>query len=745
MESNLLPIPDPADGDAPGPSRRSPVRFVRHGAAFLGVSVVSGALLAGMALPAVGAIGLTAKNTAEGFDDIPDDFKTPPLTQVTQVFDAKGGLIARVYERDRIVLTADQMSPYMRQAQVDIEDARFYEHGAVDLKGVLRAISKNAESGTAAEGASTLTQQYVKNVNVEKAGDDPVAVKEAMRKTLGRKIQELKIAIRLEEELTKEQILTNYLNITFFGNGAYGVEAASQRYFGKANKDLTVAEAATLAGLVQNPSKYDPKAHPQAALNRRNVVIDKLLENKHITEEQAQEAKAAPLGLNYKEPQNGCITAQAGMGFFCDYVRQVVKQDPVFGASAAERKRFWDQGGLNIHTTLDPDKQTAAQNAVSSHVRVTDSVSAAASMVEPGTGKILAMAQTRPYGIDRTKNQTVVNFNVDAAMGGGNGFQPGSTFKPVVAAAALEAGLPPTQEYSSPNRMEYPTMKTCEGTWKNTGRPKVTVPNESASEVGPYQLKEAMALSVNTYFVQMEQEIGLCAVKQMANKVGITAKASGKALEEVPAMALGVEEVSPLTMAGVYAAFAAGGRFCAPVAINRITTIDGRDVPAPPARCETAFSESTARVLNTILNGVTESGGTGAALHLEGDRQIAGKTGTSDKKKAAWFSGYTPQLATAVWLGGPNGGVEMRDITINGKRHAEVFGATGPGPIWRDAMNQALRGTPKQSLPMADIPDPAPRTDPGTTGTGAPTSGSSSGSSGAPSNAPSNTPPGKRR
>ncbi|WP_406195105.1 penicillin-binding protein [Kitasatospora sp. NBC_01560] len=695
------------------------------------MSVVSGALLAGLALPAAGALGLTAKGTVEGFDDIPADFRTPPLTQATQIFDAKGALIAKVYERDRTVLTPEQMSPLMRQAQVDIEDARFYEHGAVDLKGVLRALGKNAESGTASQGASTLTQQYVKNVNVENAGDDLAAVREAQRKTLGRKIQELKVAIKLEGELTKDQILTNYLNITYYGNGAYGVEAASQRYFGKSNKDLTVAEAATLAGLVQNPSAYDPKLHPQAAQTRRDTVIDKLLENKHITADQAREAKAAPLGLNYREPQNGCITAKAGMGFFCDYVRHVVKQDPAFGATAAERKKFWDQGGLNIQTTLDPDKQDAAQKAVSGNVRVTDSVSAAATMIEPGTGKILAMAQTRPYGLDKDHNQTVVNLNVDQAMGGGNGFQPGSTFKPVVAAAALEEGVPATREYSAPNKLEYPTMKTCAGTWKNTGKPKTVVPNESASEKGPYQLKKAMALSVNTYFVQMEQEIGLCSVKQMANKLGITAKASGKPLEEVPAMALGVEELSPLTMANVYATFAAEGKSCTPVAINRITTVDGKDVPAPAGHCEQAFSASTAQAMNTVLNGVTAENGTGAALNLEGDRQIAGKTGTSDQKKAAWFSGYTPQLATAVWLGGPNGGVEMRNITINGKYHGEVFGADGPGPIWRDAMNQALRGAPKQPLRMADIPDPAPKPDPNATETGS-----------AP---PASTPPGPQR
>ncbi|MFD5465450.1 transglycosylase domain-containing protein [Kitasatospora sp. NPDC127059] len=693
------------------------------------MSVVCGVLLAGLVLPAVGAMGLTAKDTAESFQNIPDDFKTPPLTQATQIFDAKGGLIAKVYERDRTVLTADQMSPFMRKAQVDIEDARFYEHGAVDLKGIVRALGKNAESGTTAQGASTLTQQYVKNVNVEKAGDDKDAVKDAQRKTLGRKIQELKVAIKLEEELPKEQILTNYLNITFYGNGAYGVEAASQRYFSKSNKDLTIAEAATLAGLVQNPAQYDPKLHPVAAQKRRDTVIDKMLENKHITADQAKEAKAAPLGLKYKDPQNGCITAKAGMGFFCDYVRHVVKQDPAFGKSSEDRKAFWDKGGLNIYTTLDPDKQAAAQNAVSSNVRVTDTVSAAASMVEPGTGKILAMAQTRPYGLDTTKNQTVVNLNVDLAMGGGTGFQPGSTFKPIVAAAALEAGLPPTQEYSAPNSMPYPNMKTCEGTWRNDARPKTVVPNESASEKGPYQLKQAMALSVNTYFVQMEQEIGLCAVKQMANKVGITAKASGKPLEEVPAMALGVEEMSPLTMANVYATFAAEGTHCDPLAISRITTVDGKDVPVPAEHCEKAFSEDTARAMNTVLNGVTKDGGTGSALHLDDNRQIAGKTGTSDHKKAAWFSGYTPQLATSVWLGGPAGGVEMRNITINGSYHTEVFGADGPGPIWRDAMNDALKGTPKKSMPMTDIPDPAPKPDPNNTATG---SGSNP-----PTNAPS--------
>ena len=709
-----IPAPDPGDTWVPRPRRRqTPLGILRHAATFLGSSVLGGVLLAGLILPGAGAVGLGAKNGAEGFESIPDDFKTPPLTQATQIYDAKGGLIAKVYERDRTVLAAEQMSPLIRKAQVDIEDARFYEHGAVDLKGVLRAITKNAESGAAVQGASTLTQQYVKNVNVEMAGDDPVAVREAQRKTLGRKIQELRYAIKLEEDLSKEQILTNYLNITFYGHQAYGIQAASERYFSKDAKDLTLPEAAMLAGLVQNPSQYDPKLHPVAAQKRRDTVIDKMVENKHITAEQAEEAKAAPLGLNYRDPQNGCITAQAGMGFFCDYVRHVVKQDPAFGKSAADRKKLWDTGGLNIYTTLDPDKQAAAQNAVSTKVYVTDPVSAAMTMVEPGTGKILAMAQTRPYGLAKEKNQTVVNLNVDAAMGGGIGFQPGSNFKPIVAAAALEAGLPATQQYDSPNRMDWPTMTTCDGTWKNLnkGRKDGVIPNESPSEKGPYALKQAMALSVNTYFVQMEQEIGLCAVKQMANKLGVTGKASGDPLQEVPALGLGTQEVSPLTMANVYATFAARGKYCTPIAINKITTVDGKELKVPQSQCNQVFSEQTADSLNTVLLNVTEKG-TAAALGLDDGRKIAGKTGTTDEKKAAWFDGYTPSLATAVWLGGPAGGVKMKNINIGGKHFDEVFGADGPGPIWQMAMNQALKGTPLEPIQTTNIPDPQATTPP---------------------------------
>ncbi|MDH6579015.1 transglycosylase domain-containing protein [Kitasatospora sp. MAP5-34] len=702
---------------APHRPAGSPLDKAGLGVRFLGISVLSGILVAGMALPAVGALGLTVKSGADSLGSIPDDFKTPPLSQASYIYDAKGGLIAKVFDRDRTILTKDQMAPIMRQAQVDIEDNRFFQHGAVDIKGVLRAVGKNASSGAASQGASTLTQQYVKNVNIEKAGEDQAAFQEATKKSLGRKIQELKYAIKLEQDLTKDEILTNYLNITYYDHQAYGVEAAAGRYFNKSAKDLTIPEAAMLAGMVQNPSAYDPILHPKAAQTRRDTVINKLLEYKHITPQQAKDALASPLGITYKEPLNGCITAQAGMGFFCDYVRHVVKNDPVFGKSAADRQQLWSQGGLKIYTTIDPDKQAAAYKAVTTKVYPTDDVSAAMTMVKPGTGEILAMAQTRQYGLDAKQHQTVLNLNVDAAMGGGNGFAPGSTFKPILAAAALESGTPITQQFPSPHDMDYPKMSTCNGTWNEKGVP---VQNESASEVGPFSMNQAMAKSVNTYFVQLEQQVGLCPMKQMINKVGIKNLANGLPVLEAPSMVLGTEEVSPLMMASVYATFGARGLHCDPIAISSVVDATNKKLTVPQANCAQAMSQSTADGVNTLLKTVTEKG-TAANIKIDDGRPFAGKTGTTDNRYAAWFDGYTPDLATAVWLGGPTGNVSMRDISIGGSYRTQVYGADGPGPIWQMAMNDVLLGTPITQFQLVQIPDATATPDPnaGSTPTGA--------------------------
>ncbi|MFG2997209.1 transglycosylase domain-containing protein [Streptomyces sp. NPDC048340] len=674
----------------------------QQAAKFLGVSVLSGVVLAGIAIPGAGALGLAAKGTVEGFDEIPANLKTPPLSQRTTILDSEGGLIATVYSRDRQVVPLTAISPYMQKAIVAIEDSRFYEHGAVDLKGILRAVNQNAQEGGAAQGASTLTQQYVKNVFVEEAGDDETKVREAQVKSLGRKIRELKYAIQVEEELGKKKILENYLNITYFGQQAYGIESAAQRYFSKPAKDLTLEESALLAGVVQSPSRFDPVNDAAEATKRRNVVLQRMIDMKDITEAEGEAAKAKPVQLKVTKPKNGCITAVKGAGFYCDYVRNTFLTDPVFGKTREERAKVWNQGGLTVRTTLDPQSQDATNESIKDHVDQDDKVATAVTLVQPGTGRVLAMGQSKPYGFG--KNETQINFSVDKQMGGSNfGFPTGSTFKPFVAASALELGILPTKVYTTPQEMEYPSpVRTCgDKPWVNLKQERV--PNEAENEFGSFGMKEAMAKSVNTYFVEMISETGICPVTQMTNKLRVV-PADGTKLPEVPAISLGTQGMSPLTMANAYATFANRGVYCTPVAIESITDSHGKALTVPKSQCERVMSEKTADTINTLLLGVVDSG-TGTAAGLT-DRQNAGKTGTTDNRYNAWFVGYTPNMSGATWVG--SGGakqVSMENITIGGTYYPKVYGGGLPGPIWKQAISGALAGREAPGFSTVHIPD----------------------------------------
>ncbi|WP_406147837.1 transglycosylase domain-containing protein [Streptomyces sp. NBC_01012] len=676
----------------------------QQAAKFLGVAALAGAVLAGIALPAAGALGLAAKGTVEGFDEIPSNLKTPPLSQRTKILDNEGGTIATVYSRDRTVVPLKDISPYMQDAIVAIEDSRFYEHGAVDLKGILRAMNRNVQEGGASQGASTLTQQYVKNVFVEEAGDDPEKVAEATQQTMGRKVRELKYAIQVEEELGKKKILENYLNITFFGQQAYGIEAASMRYFSKHAKDLKVEEAAMLAGLVQSPTRYDPVNDAEEATKRRNTVLRRMASVGSISQAEADKAIATPIKLSVSKPNSGCITAVSGAGFFCDYVRKTILTDPAFGKTEDERAKLWNLGGLTIKTTLSPRAQKAADVAATSKVYKDDKVAASVVQVQPGTGKILSMAQSRPYGLDQKKNETVLNLGVNNKMGGSTyGFQVGSTFKPITAAAALEKGISPAESYSTDWKISLPlnSFRTCAGS--PTGSSNWDLQNELETEKGSWDMTSALGKSINTYFAKLEQKAGLCETVEMAKKVGYE-RGDSKEIEENASITLGGEVSTPLSMASVYATFANRGTYCTPVALESITDPNGKKLGVPQTKCSRAMSEKTADTISQMLKGVVEDG-TGTLAGLT-DRDNAGKTGTTNDRLDAWFVGYTPNLSTAVWVGDDIGEktTKMYDITIGGQYYDKVCGGCLPGPIWKTAMTGALDAGETPSFNPISVP-----------------------------------------
>ncbi len=682
------------------------------GVRLIGASVLAGALVAGLALPAVGSVGFGAKSAVDEFNGLPDDLITPPLSQASTIYDADGKVIATVYSRDRTVVTLSKIAPVMRNALVDIEDNRFYQHGAIDLKGTLRALTSNADSSGGTQGGSTLTQQYVKNVGIEKAGTDPTKLAEAVRQTAGRKITELKYAIKLEETQSKDQILTDYLNITFFGDQAYGVEAASERYFSVHASQLTLPQAALLAGLVQSPSSYDPITNPVAAKARRDTVLDAMARYHSITPAQAKAAEATPLKLKTSLPQ-GCTNAKNGEAFFCDYVEHLVLQDPAFGATPEIRQELWDQGGLKIHTTLEPKDQKAVQAAVTGHVDAGDKAAAAMTIVQPGTGKILAMGQSRPYGTGKAADQTTLNYNVDQSMGGGGGFQTGSTFKPITAAAALEQGISMSQSYKSPYTEDYPQMTDCQG---NTLLAQPGDRNDEKSLVGPFNMTQAMEKSVNTYFVPLEAQAGLCNVVKMMNKLGIKTQALETydkktktyelaPIEQVQSLTLGTNNLTPLEMANVYATFAARGTYCSPTAITSVTGPNGKSIGVPQANCTQAMSQTTADDITTMLNGVVEDG-TGTPVKFADGRPSAGKTGTTDGSKQVWFVGYTPELAGATVIS--DTGAKVTDLddgqSIGGHIPYVVTGGGLAGPVWHDAMSGALAGVPFGEFNLVQLP-----------------------------------------
>ncbi len=674
------------------PGRRpGPLGILARLAGILASAIVAGVLVGLMFTPFVGGVGTVTRDVIKNFENLPEALATPPLPQRSLILASDGSLIATLYYQNRVEVPLSSISPLLRQAVVSIEDSRFLDHHGVDLRGILRSIATNAAAGEIEQGSSTLTMQYVKNVLVNQA-TNAEELDAARGDSSTRKLREVRYALGLEKIFTKAQILERYLNIAYFGAGAYGVEAAARRYFSKSAADLTLSEAATLAGIVQQPTAYDPLRNPELSTTRRNVVLKRMAELGYVTTDDADRASLLPMTreLNPSLATNGCTSSYAP--YFCDYVVQTIREDPTFGSTPEEREAFLRRGGYTIRTTLDPKAQAAAFDTVTAYIPTNDDSrrAAAISMVQPGTGQIIAMAQNREWGTSG-KGKTTYNYNVGTDMGGTIGMQAGSTFKIFTLAAAFEEGISPFEYVPAYSPKTFEGFINC-----TTGEPfePVTVRNSTSS--GTFSMAQATAYSVNTYFMTIEERTGLCRPAEIAESMGVRL-GNGDPLLRVPSFTLGTMEVTPLAMANAYATFAAHGVYCKPVSILDIRDREGATLPVPGGDCTRVLKRDVADNVTYMLNGVVNgglSGRTGAAMELD-NRQVAGKTGTTNDSAAVWFAGYTPQLAAAVWVGDPRGGYAhpMKAVTVNGVYYAQVFGGTLPGPIWRDAMEGALAGS----------------------------------------------------
>ncbi|NLE97027.1 MAG: penicillin-binding protein, partial [Propionibacterium sp.] len=494
---------------------------------FLAVSLLAGVLLSGVAVPFVAMASGGARTAVATLDYLPAEFETPEQSQRSRILMANGEVLSTFYDENRVYVPLDQISQNMQDAQIAIEDHRFYEHGAIDFEGLGRAFFRTISGDT--QGASTLTQQYVKLVRVEaaKIAGDEEAARAAVEVSIERKIQEARYAFAVEEKFTKDEILERYLNIAYYGNGAYGVESAAQQYFGVSAAELELDQAAMLAGLVQNPVGYDPVRNTQRATDRRNLVLQRMADVGFVSQAEADATKQVEFDVEQvTRTPNGCVSSK--YPFLCDYVYRRLVSGAVdgLGETREERANTLRRGGLNIYTLIDPKTQDAAQAAVSELVSPTDPVVANSVVLEPSTGLIVAMAQSRPVmGDDIEAGETYFNYNVQGGstgLGGAEGYQSGSTMKVFALAAALEMGMPVSMQFNAPGRLPLggEMLETC-------GEPARIRPDNWAPgnlglrNYGNIDMKRATDNSVNTYFLQLIMATGNCAPIEMALRLGV--------------------------------------------------------------------------------------------------------------------------------------------------------------------------------------------------------------------------------
>jgi penicillin-binding protein 1A len=589
----------------------------------------------------------------------------PPPAQTSVLVDASGGVLVELHtEQDRDLVPLAQVPQVLRDAVIAIEDTRFYAHGGVDARAIARAVRENAAAGRIAQGGSTITQQLAKNAVT---GAD---------QTLERKLNEASMALQLEAEFSKDEILEQYLNTVYFGNGAYGVQTAARRYFDVDVGALTLAQAALLAALLRAPSTYDPYTEPDAARARRDLVLRLMARQDRVSRDAAEGASGTPIEL---APPPAAERERAP--YFVAHVLELLQHDPAFailGVDPVARADLLFRGGLRIETTLDPDWQVAAEDAARATVDTSTGLRTAVVALDPATGGIRALVGGHDYD-DPSDPAARFNLATKARR------QPGSTFKELVLAVALAQGHSLEDVLPAPAAVTIPAAPPGEPTpWE--------VANYGDTDFGELTLRAATAFSVNVVYAQLMEQVGPEAVARLAQAAGV-----GRPLPALRSLALGAVEITPLELATVQATFAAGGVHRAPSAVLRISAPDGTVLwERPHPHGERVMDAAVAWLATSALSDVVLYG-TGERANLH--RPMAGKTGTTQDGADAWFAGYTPDLAAAVWIGFPEGRVPM----VPPRTALAVEGGNLPAELFARFGTRALADVPADDFDVPEV------------------------------------------
>jgi len=695
----------------------------------LGLCLLAGVLVAGMMFPVMGALGVVSNRASDTIDSVSADLVAtdPPL--ITTITDSAGKPIASLFDQYRIPVSAEQISPTMKAALVSVEDRRFYEHHGVDWKGTIRAAVSN-QTGGDVQGASTLTQQYVKNylINVVNRGNKTEQSK-AQEQTIARKLREARIAIQLEQKMSKEEILTGYLNVVEFAYEVYGIGAASSAYFGTTPDKLSVAQSALLAGAVNNPVLYNPWRKPTETLNRRNFVIDKMVENQKLSADAAEVAKKEPLGTlaAVQKPAANCVGAGPEVGFFCQYVYDYLQK---LGFTQDQIQT----GGYTIKTSFDARATQIAKAAAEAEVPKTQpGIANTMAIVQPGKERhqVVALVANRDYGLDPGKGQTTYGLPSRVA----NKFGAGSIFKIFTSAAYLEKGGGIMNQIDVPDFHNSPVFvgggKACGRTAQpNDGDTRVYCVKNAAKYPDKMTLQDALATSPNTGFVILEERVGMGPVVDMASRLGLRetmASSMGgvdpepsrkeaeyrlsqsdyfKPSDKSPGKAsftLGPGPLSTVELANVGATIMSGGVWCPPSPLLEVLDRDGKKIETNEQPCEQAVAEPLANALAVGLSKDDISGtARGAAGAVGWKRPMMGKTGTTQDYKSAGFLGATPQYSAAVLTfndsSKPQGICDTDPPRLCGTG-GNIYGGKVPARTWFQTMSKVLEGQDAPGLP----------------------------------------------